>query len=320
MNSPPDNSPDRHIPAPPHPLQREEPLPWCSPKPDLDDSEASARVRTIMNSPTYIPADKDVGFLAGDETRGLRLELEYLKAESTMVARGIERTIVVFGGSRICEPLAARHRIERLDAALALSPDDKALRRRRLRAERLLDHSRYYDMAREFARLVATSGPWPNGRQPVIVTGGGPGIMEGANRGAFDAGAPTVGLNISLPHEQYPNPYITPDLCLKFHYFALRKLHFLLRARALVAFPGGFGTMDELMEMLTLVQTRKITPLPIVLIGESFWRKVFDADFLLAEGMIDPEDRNLFWFADSAVDAWRDILAWYEAAGRSLVD
>lgn len=314
-------SPGIHrIPRPAHPARREEPLPWCSPKPDLDDSEASARVRTIMASPTYLEADRDLNFLDSDETRGVRLQLEYLKAEQTLAAHDISRTIVVFGGSHICEPKAARRRLDALDLAIATAPDDERLRRRHARAERLFEHSRYYDMARSFARLVAASGPWPNGQRPVIVTGGGPGIMEGANRGAFDVGAPTVGLNISLPHEQYPNPYISPDLCLKFHYFALRKLHFLMRARALVAFPGGFGTMDELFEMLTLVQTRKITPLPIVLVGESYWRKAFDADFMLAEGMIAPEDRELFWFADSAEDAWRDILAWYEAAGRSLLD
>jgi uncharacterized protein (TIGR00730 family) len=150
------------------------------------------------------------------------------------------------------------------------------------------------------------------------MTGGGPGIMEAANRGSFDVGAKTVGLNIDLPHEQYPNPYVTPDLCLRFHYFALRKLHFMMRAKALVAFPGGFGTLDELFEILTLVQTRKMKPVPIVLVGEAYWRRAVDFDFLLDEGVIAQEDRALFWFAETAEEIWRGILQWHEAAGAPL--
>jgi len=152
-----------------------------------------------------------------------------------------------------------------------------------------------------------------------VMTGGGPGIMEAANRGAHDAGAKSIGLNITLPREQYPNPYIAPELCFRFHYFAIRKLHFLMRARALVAFPGGYGTMDELFEVLTLAQTRRIKPVPVILVGESYWRRVFDPDYLVEEGMIDPEDRELFWFAESAQEVWKDILAWYEAAGDPLL-
>jgi uncharacterized protein (TIGR00730 family) len=147
------------------------------------------------------------------------------------------------------------------------------------------------------------------------MTGGGPGIMEAANRGAFDAGAQTVGLNIELPHEQFPNPYITPELCFRFHYFAMRKLHFLQRARALVAFPGGFGTMDELFEALTLLQTRKMGMLPVVLVGEQYWRQVIDIPFLLAEGVIDPEDAELFWFAEDAASIWGGITDWYRRSG-----
>jgi hypothetical protein len=149
----------------------------------------------------------------------------------------------------------------------------------------------------------------------VIMTGGGPGLMEAANRGAFDVGAKSVGLNIDLPHEQYPNPYITTELCFRFRYFALRKMHLLLRAKALVAFPGGYGTFDELFEVLTLVQTRKIKPLPIVLVGESYWRRAFDVDFLVDEGAIDAEDRELFWFAESATEIWDGILHWRDASG-----
>ncbi|KSV88592.1 hypothetical protein D9M68_427640 [compost metagenome] len=142
--------------------------------------------------------------------------------------------------------------------------------------------------------------------------------MEAANRGAFDAGAPSVGLNISLPHEQFPNPYVSPDLCFRVHYFAIRKLHFLLRAKALVVFPGGFGTLDELFETLTLVQTRKIKPIPIVLVGEEFWRRAVDIDFLIEEGVVDPEDRNLFWYAESGRQIWDDILNWHKEAGTPL--
>jgi uncharacterized protein (TIGR00730 family) len=150
------------------------------------------------------------------------------------------------------------------------------------------------------------------------VTGGGPGIMEAANRGAHDVGAKSVGLNITLPHEQFPNPYITPELCFQFRYFALRKLHFMLRARALVAFPGGYGTLDELFETLCLIQTRKVEPLPVVLVGEQYWRRVFDAEFLAAEGVIDPEDVELFRFAETADEIWKGICAWYEEAGAPL--
>jgi uncharacterized protein (TIGR00730 family) len=143
--------------------------------------------------------------------------------------------------------------------------------------------------------------------------------MEAANRGAHDVGAQSIGLNIALPHEQFPNPYVSPELCFSFHYFAMRKLHFLLRARALVAFPGGYGTLDELFEVLTLAQTRKITPVPVVLVGEAYWRRIFDPDTLADEGMIDPEDRELFWYAETASDIWRGILEWYEMRGEPLL-
>lgn len=167
--------------------------------------------------------------------------------------------------------------------------------------------------------LVGAAPALAGGGKLAIVTGGGPGLMEAANRGAFEAGGNSVGLNINLPHEQFPNPYVTPDLCLRFHYFAIRKLHFLLRAAALVVFPGGFGSMDELFEVLTLAQTRKIEPLPIILVGKDFWSRAFDVEFLLEEGMIDPEDRDLFWYAESAEEIWEDILYWRQMAGRPLL-
>jgi uncharacterized protein (TIGR00730 family) len=192
------------------------------------------------------------------------------------------------------------------------------LLRRLAIAQRILAKSHYYEVARDFARLVSNAGAEQDGSRMVVMTGGGPGMMEAANRGASDVGAKTIGLNINLPHEQYPNPYITPDLCFRFHYFALRKLHFLLRTRALVAFPGGYGTFDELFETLTLVQTRKIKPVPIVLVGEEYWRQAFNVDFLADEGVIDAEDRDLFWFAESAEEIWEGILHWHEANGELL--
>ena len=316
-----DTQHSRHtrIPSPPHPQRRREPLPWQRPKPPEEDPEALQRVQRILESHSYRLAEADPEFLSRDEARGLRLQLEYLKPETLLDEQGIRHTIVVFGSTRICEPGAARRNVEALRAAQAAAAGDEAITRRLAIAERILAKSRYYQVARDLGRLVGEACEKAADRsQVMILTGGGPGMMEAANRGAFDVGAKSLGLNISLPHEQYPNPYITPELCFRFHYFALRKLHFLLRARALVAFPGGYGTFDELFEVLTLVQTRKIKPLPVVLVGEDYWRRAVDFDFLLDEGVIDPEDRELFWFAESAREIWDGILHWYRACGEPL--
>jgi uncharacterized protein (TIGR00730 family) len=306
------------LPVPAPAQKRREPLPDHAPKPPVDDPAAPAAVRAILASPTYREADEDIDFLQESETRGLRLELEYLKAETVLREHNIGHTVVVFGGTRIEEPQAAARRMEEAAAALSADPANATLRKRHAIAQRLHAKSRYYEIARELGRLVGRSGESAQGGRILIMTGGGPGIMEAANRGAFDVGAKSIGLNVSLPHEQFPNPYVSPELCLKFRYFALRKLHFALRARALVAFPGGFGTMDELFEILELSQTRKMPPVPVILVGEAYWRKAFDPDFLVAEGVIDPEDRELFWFAESADEVWRDILAWYEMTGEPL--
>jgi uncharacterized protein (TIGR00730 family) len=306
------------IPQPPHPRQRREPLPWHVPKPAEEDPGAFQRVQDILSSPGYRPADEDTGFLARDDVRGVRLQMDYLKAELLLREHHIERTIVVFGSTRICEPAAARRKVEALRGAVASDSGNADHARRLAVAERILDKSRYYETAREFGRLVSESGRAGHTGHTVIETGGGPGIMEAANRGAFDCGAKTVGLNIHLPHEQFPNPYVTADLCFSFHYFALRKLHFLLRAKALVAFPGGYGTFDELFEVLTLIQTRKIKPIPVVLVGESYWRKAVDFDFLVEEGVIDPEDRELFWFAETAAEIWDGIQRWHDFCGEPL--
>ena len=309
----------RRIPSPAHPVKRREPLPWQRPKPEEEDPAARQRVEAIARSATYRQADQDVDFLGLDATRGVRLQIDYLKTQQELERQNIEHTIVVFGSTRIREPEAARRCVAQLTEALRGDPNDEALRSRLEVAKRLLAKSRYYEVAREFGRIVGEAGKRARDGQLMIMTGGGPGMMEAANRGAFDAGARSIGLNITLPHEQYPNPYITPELCFRFHYFALRKLHFLLRARALVAFPGGYGTFDELFETLTLIQTRKIRPLPVVLVGEEYWRSAFDVDFLVGEGVIDPEDAELFWYAESATDIWEGILRWHEANGTPLM-
>jgi uncharacterized protein (TIGR00730 family) len=275
-------------------------------------------VQAIVNSPSYRRADNDSDFIARDGVRGVRLQIDYLKTELLLEEHQIHQTIVVFGSTRICEPAAARRKVEALRASLATDPGNVDLERQLAIAERIHSNSHYYEVAREFGGLVGGANHGARKQHTVIVTGGGPGIMEAANRGSFDVEAKSIGLNITLPHEQYPNPYVTPELCFSFHYFALRKLHFLLRAKALVAFPGGYGTLDELFEVLTLVQTRKIKPIPVVLVGETYWRRVINLDFLVDEGVIDPEDRDLFWFADTAQDIWDGILHWHEASGEPL--
>ena len=307
------------VPLPAHELRRHEPLPWHRPKPTAEDPDAPSRIQEILDSPSYQQADQDIDFLNLDETRGVRLQIDYQKAELLLEHHNIRHTIVVFGSTRIPEPDSARSTFATLKSQLAEDPDDPRLQQRLRVAERLLAKSRYYATAREFGQLVGEAGKRIDDGQLLVMTGGGPGIMEAANRGAFDVGSKSVGLNISLPHEQYPNPYVTADLCFRFHYFALRKLHFLMRTRALVAFPGGYGTFDELFETLTLVQTRKIKPVPVVLVGEEYWRRAFDVDFLVDEGVIDEEDRDLFWYAETAREIWDGIQQWHEANGTPLL-
>jgi uncharacterized protein (TIGR00730 family) len=309
---------NQQIPTPAHPVNRRERLPWQLPKAIEEDAEAARRVQAILKSPSYRPADTDTEFLAEEDLRGVRLQIDYLKPELSLREHEIEQAIVVFGSTRICEPAAALRKVQGLRGRLETDKNNSELLRQLAVAERIQAKSGYYEVAREFGRLVATANHGAGKRHTAIMTGGGPGIMEAANRGAFDVGAKSVGLNISLPHEQYPNPYVTPELCFSFHYFALRKLHFLLRAKALVAFPGGYGTLDELFEVLTLIQTRKIKPIPVVLVGEAYWRRAVDIDFLVHEGVIDVEDRELFWFAETAQEIWNGILRWHDASGEPL--
>jgi len=303
------------IPHPPHPEHRREPLPESRPKAGEEDPGAPARIQALLNAPSYRRADQDVAFLERDEARGLRLNLEYMKPDLLLREHAVRHTIVVFGSTRFSEPAAAQHRVQQLEAELREDPQDIELQRRLCVARRGLENSRYYTVAREFGRLVAESGAGPLDCSLVVMTGGGPGIMEAACRGAFEQGAKTIGLNIDLPHEQFPNPYITPELCFRFRYFALRKMHFMQRARALVAFPGGFGTLDELFEALTLIQTRTIRPLPVVLVGRAYWERLIDFEYLMEEGTIDIEDRSIFWYAETADEAWQGIVDWYRESG-----
>ena len=219
----------------------------------------------------------------------------------------IASTIVVFGSTRIVEPAEAGNRLEAARKRLADQPDDPLRQRAVAQAERIVEKSRYYDIAQEFARLVSESGHIPGKPHFTVMTGGGPGIMEAANRGADDIGAKSVGLNIALPMEQMPNAYISPELCFQFHYFAIRKFHFVLRAMALVVFPGGFGTIDELFEVLTLRQTGRMQHIPVIIVGRDYWSRAINFQFLADEGVVTDEDLKLFEYADTAEAAWQII-------------
>lgn len=254
---------------------------------DIETTRATPETEQTR-APAYKLAFADDEFLLRDELRPVRLQLELLKPELLMSEYGIESTIVMFGGARIPEP----------------AKKDSA------RTETLAGLSRYYDEARTFARIMTERSLATEGHENVIVTGGGPGVMEAGNRGAADAGGVSIGLNIVLPHEQAPNGYITPDLCFNFHYFGIRKMHFLMRANAIVTFPGGFGTLDELFESLTLIQTGRMKQVPILLFGEDFWRRIVNWDALADAGTIAEEDLALFRFVETAEEAVAAIDSW----------
>jgi uncharacterized protein (TIGR00730 family) len=264
-------------------------------------------VSSQTQSPSYKLAFQDNDFLLRDDCRSVRLQLEFLKPELILQEHRIESTIVVFGSSRIPDSETAKKNFETVHEEAERDPSNPSLRRKLERARRVLRNSRYYDEARKLARIVSEESQSSENAECVITTGGGPGIMEAANRGACDGGAKSIGLNIVLPHEQAPNPYITPDLSFQFHYFALRKMHFLMRAKALVAFPGGYGTFDELFETLVLVQTHKIKPIPILLFGREFWERVIRFDLLVEEETISEEDTHLFKYVETAEEAWDHI-------------
>jgi uncharacterized protein (TIGR00730 family) len=278
-----------------------------------EDAERAAEIRSTpqTRSPAYRLAYTDVDFLMRDEARPLRLQLELLKPELELQDQRVESTIVVFGSARIPDPEAAAHNLADAERVLAATPGDAQARSAVERCRRALDRSHYYAEARRFARIVSEQEQDARSRCFVIVTGGGPGIMEAANRGAADVDAVSIGLSITLPHEHAPNPYITPELSFQFHYFALRKMHFLMRAKALVVFPGGFGTFDELFETLCLIQTKKIRPMPVMLFGRGFWERVIDFEALVDEGVIDRDDLALFSFVETAEDAWSRICTHY---------
>jgi uncharacterized protein (TIGR00730 family) len=267
--------------------------------------QAQADAGVPMRPNAYRLAFADPEFLLRRETRGIRLQLELLKPDLDQTEMGVESTIVVFGSARFSSPETA----QRLLDEARQSGDAMALKV----AERHVRNARHYEQARQFGRIVAThSSTLPEKERLYICTGGGPGIMEAANRGASEAGALTLGLNIALPHEQSANPYVTPALSFKFHYFAVRKMHFMMRAKAMVAFPGGFGTLDELFEVITLVQTKKSSPVPIILFGKDYWKRLINMDVLVEEGAISPEDLNLFHYTDDPQEAWDIIRTFYK--------
>jgi len=243
-----------------------------------------------MRAPAYRLAFDDKDFLTSEELRPIRLQLELLKPEIMLAEAGVESTVVLFGGARIPEPggeaWAAKNDIQK---------------------KNLEANSKFYEEAREFARISSRYSQTTDYKEMVVVTGGGPGVMEAGNRGAKDVGAPSIGLNIVLPHEQAPNEYVTPELCFNFHYFSIRKMHFLMRAKAIAVFPGGFGTMDEMFEALTLIQTDRMKPIPFLLFGKDFWSKVINLDELANQGTISPDDINLFHMVDSAKEGWEII-------------
>ncbi len=275
----------------------------------IDADQRRALREAIMNGSAYRLAQEDVEFLAQDDLRPLRLQLELLKPEHELRAQGIGSTVVVFGSARVVSHQQAQAGLADLEARAAAEPSSLPRTPDLATAKRQLAHAHYYEEARRFAHLISSRFQQEGRCDFVVVTGGGPGIMEAANRGAFEAGARSIGLNVTLPNEQEPNPFITPELAFRFHYFALRKMHFLMRARALVAFPGGYGTLDELFEVLTLVQTGKMERIPIVLVGREFWRHAVDFDYLADEGFISAPDVQLF----TSVDTAEEIVAVLEA-------
>ncbi|MFZ1680458.1 MAG: LOG family protein [Rhizobiaceae bacterium] len=260
------------------------------------DLEHAARVPATPQStaPSYRLAFDDSDFMARRELRPVRLQLELLKAEMILAERGIRSTVILFGGARIPEPggeaWAARNETQKCN---------------------LEANARFYEEARRFARLCSRHSATTYHREFVVVTGGGPGVMEAGNRGATDVGAPSIGFNIVLPHEQAPNPYVTPDLSFNFHYFAIRKMHFVMRAKAVAVFPGGFGTMDELFETLTLMQTGRMERVPLILFGKAFWTRLFDFAYLAEQGVIAPDDVDLVTIVETAEEAWERVRSFY---------
>jgi len=280
----------------------------CPPKRIFPTSKVDARAAEHIpstpqtESAAYKLAFQDADFLLREDLRPVRFQLELLKPELLLDEMKVRSTFVFYGSARIPSPAEA-------DALIEAARTDH----QRTIAESLKAKAKYYDIAYELARLASGSAPDEEGwRHFVVCSGGGPSIMEAANKGAHDVGEETIGLNIVLPHEQLPNPYVTPDLSFQFHYFALRKMHFLLRARAVAVFPGGFGTFDEMFELLTLIQTGKVRPLPLLLFGRDFWTRIVDFQALVDEGVISPNDLDLIHWVEDPQDAWDFVTRYYE--------
>jgi uncharacterized protein (TIGR00730 family) len=280
------------------------------PRQDPSATDVQRNREAILASPSYRLAELDTDFISLPEQRPVRMQLELQKAETILRENKVRSTVVVFGGTRIVPKEEAELKLAAAKSQLKKQPHDPLAMRAVARAESIFAKSHFYDEAREFGRLVSDycHHLGDDKCDLVVMTGGGPGIMEAANRGAFEVGAKSVGLNIVLPHEQEPNPYITPELCLQFHYFAMRKFHFILRAAALVIFPGGFGTLDELFEVLTLRQTGRMQEIPIIMYGTDYWTRVIDLDALADEGVIADEHVELIRYADSPEEAWKIIV------------
>jgi len=274
---------------------------------DVKRSKDPYASNLLMKSSSYRLAYDDQDFILSDVMRPVRLMLEHSKTEETLDRHNIKNTVVIFGSARTLNPEAAKIELLKATREEQREPNDERLKYQTRLATKRLGQSIYYRQARALAKLVTEQSLLNKVPKLHVMTGGGPGIMEAANRGAHDAGGESIGLNIVLPHEQQPNPYISPDLCFRFHYFAMRKMHFLLRAQALVIFPGGFGTMDELFETLTLLQTEKIAALPILLFGKEFWQAAVNFELLVEEGMISRENLSTFHYVDSPEEAWAVI-------------
>ena len=267
----------------------------------------SKNMNLIINSDTYKLAYEDIGLLNRNEMRGVRMLLEITKPDLILEENKILSTIIIFGGASIAEESKTKEKIDDIKKLIKKNPSSVLLKRNLNRLENLLSMSHYYQSAREFSKLASINNQSKSCNSHVIVTGGGPGIMEAANRGAFEANCKSIGLNISLPNEQIPNAFITPGLCFKFNYFALRKIHFVMRSIGAVFFPGGFGTLDELFELLTLRQTGMKNKIPIILFGREYWDKIINFEYLADLGLISDEHLNLFEYADTASEAWEII-------------
>ena len=280
----------------------------------MSPRDLARRRRAIAESPSWRLAYEDIDLLGQDELRPLRLQLELLKPERILREQGIDSTLVVFGSARVSDAATAKARLAALERRDGSATPGPALAHELALARRRVEQARHYEQARRFASLISQRFQQRERRDFVVVTGGGPGIMEAANRGAFEVGARSIGLNITLPREQQPNPYMSPELALRFHYFALRKMHFLLHAHGLVVFPGGDGTLDELFEVLTLIQGGKMQRIPVVLVGRDFWRRAVDFDLPLDEGFVSAGDLDLFTCVDDAPEIVAALERFYADA------